>query len=169
VRTGIDQDMEIDDNPQGGRSVLVVAECTPSEQWSRHIEHVARYSAERRAKPIDHADVGVSMGISRAAFDHSVAVAEGYTRYWRPLIISFGVVGFSVIGVLLVISSWASYRGTQILAVPSCSQRLLCQCWGRSSRCRLLGSSSEGFDRCLVGCVLYSLSETRPGSYPEDR
>lgn len=107
----IDQKMTASHNPTGGRSIEVVAECTPAQQWQRHSAHVARCAATRGAQPIDHADLATSLEQLHSTFGHATAVARSYTGWWKPLVYGYAGIGFLSIAVLVVLAFTASARG----------------------------------------------------------
>ncbi len=107
----IDVTMTRQNNPAGGRSVEVIAECDPAEQWKHHRDHVARYAAQRNARPIDHWDLEGSIAQLRSTFEHSLAVERGYVRTWKPLVLGYAGIGFAAITVLVAWSFILSAKG----------------------------------------------------------
>jgi hypothetical protein len=114
----IDQEMTREHNPSGGRSVLVVPECRPHEQWERHLEHVAGYGTQRAARPIDHGDLNTAIAIARDGFRHMTKVNQAFIGTWKPLVLAYGAVGLMAVAVLTLLAFWRLGTGDVRLAMP---------------------------------------------------
>ena len=101
----IDEEMTRSHNPPGGRSIEIVADCSPTELWAHHVEHVHRYAHERRASPARHDDVADALAIAERAFAHDAAVHRGFTRLWIPLLLLYAVVALVAIALAVTVST----------------------------------------------------------------
>lgn len=113
----IDQEMTREHNPAGGRSVLVVPNCRPREQWERHREHVAEYATQRGASPIDHDALETALAIARDGFGHATKVNKAFTGTWKPLVWLYGAVGLLAVAILALLAGWRLFAGDIRLAV----------------------------------------------------
>lgn len=116
--TDIDQEMSRMYSSSEGRSVVIVPDCRPDEQWERHREHVSAYSGQRRAQPIVHGDLETAIEVIDEAFRHTEGVHDRFYLLWKVLVWTLAALATIAVGVLGVFSfrSWqAGNPGMAIL------------------------------------------------------
>lgn len=93
----IDADMMKRSTPGTGRSTVVIKTNSARDQWALHREHVAAYTTARSTTGLQHRELNHYIYMSERLFAHDAAVERRMAGLWKPLILSYGVVGLLIV------------------------------------------------------------------------
>ncbi len=113
-RFDISKDMTKRSTPPGGRSTEIVATRDSAAQWRQHQAHVARYAAERHTEVGQLGGIEHALDLARRLFRHDTAVERRTVGFWKPLVLTYGIIGLLLILALHVAGQRVAAIGTAL-------------------------------------------------------
>ncbi len=113
-RLDISKDMTKSGTPQRGRSIEIVATRDSAAQWRHHQAHVARYAAERHAEVGPLGGIEHALDLTRRIFRHDAAVERRTVGFWKPLVVTYGIIGLLLILALHIAGQTVAAIGTAL-------------------------------------------------------